>query len=113
MNAEHEKYASSERRKITETFTTPDNYRVKITTRHDKDRKTYTSIISECVIEESGTTGIYFERHAVHADLNQLISFTPAARYDFRKLEHAHNLAAESVEGLVSELIAKHEGARA
>lgn len=113
MNAKHEKYASSERRKITETFTTPDNYRVKITTRHDKDRKGYISIISECLIEESGTSGIYFERHAVHADLNQLISSTPAARYDFRKLEHVHNLAAESVESLVSELIANREGVNA
>jgi hypothetical protein len=109
VNAKHEKYASSERRKITETWTTPENYRVKVYTYHDKVKKSYWSIISECAVSESGTSGIYFERHSMHVDLNRLISSTPAARYDFRKLEHAHNLAAASVESLVSELVASHE----
>lgn len=109
MNAKHEKYASSERRKITETWTTPENYRVKVYTYHDKAKHVYWSIISECIVEESGTSGIYFEKSRLHVDLNQLISSTPAARYDFRKLEHAHNLASYQVESLVSELISNSE----
>lgn len=109
MNAKHEKHASDARRKITETWTMPDNYRVKVYTYHDKAKHVYWSIISECIVEESGTSGIYFERHSMQVDLNQLISSIPAARYNFRKLEHAHNLASYQVESLVYELIFNRE----
>ena len=99
------KYGSSERRRITESYTLANNYRIKITTWHDKARKAYLTSVSECMTEprEGGYT---IERHTVYADFNRLVSSEPAARYSWQNMERVHNIAAESVGDLIRELLA-------
>jgi len=86
---EHKQIISNERRRITDTYTLPNNYRIKISTYHDKAKKIYWSVISECVIRESGA-GVYFERHRMHADLNKLLATAPGLRYNSKDLHAAH-----------------------
>ena len=105
----HEKFGNETTRKITETWTTSDNYRVKVYTYHDKTSKVYRSIISECIIEPTGDSGYYFEKHRLHSDLNRLISQTLATRYNYEKMSAAHELAAAEVSSLVASLLAAHE----
>ena len=105
----HEKFGNETTRKITETWTTSDNYRVKVYTYHDKNKKVYWSIISECIVEPSGDSGYYFERHSFPDDLNRLISQTLATRYNYEKMSAAHELAAAEVGSLVASLLAAHE----
>ena len=108
MNATHEKFGNDITRKITETWTTPDNYRVKVYTYHDRAKKVYWSIISECEVEESGSSGFYMERHRLRTDLNRLISQTLATRYNYEKMAAAHESASSQVSSLVAELLAAH-----
>ena len=105
----HEKFGNETTRKITETWTTSDNYRVKVYTYHDKIKKVYWSIISECIVEPSGDSGYYFEKHSLRDDLNRLISQTLATRYNYEKMSAAHELAAAEVSSLVASLLAAHE----
>ena len=105
----HEKFGNETTRKITETWTTSDNYRVKVYTYHDKNKKVYWSIISECIVEPSGDSGYYFEKHSLRDDLNRLISQKLATRYNYEKMSAAHELAAAEVGSLVASLLAAHE----
>ena len=105
----HEKFGNETTRKITETWTTSDNYRVKVYTYHDKNKKVYWSIISECIVEPSGDSGYYFEKHSLRDDLNRLISQTLATRYNYEKMSAAHELAAAEVGSLVASLLDAHE----
>ena len=105
----HEKFGNETTRKITETWTTSDNYRVKVYTYHDKIKKVYWSIISECIVEPSGDSGYYFEKHSLRDDLNRLISQTLATRYNYEKMSAAHELAAAEVGSLVASLLDAHE----
>ena len=105
----HEKFGNETTRKITETWTTSDNYRVKVYTYHDKIKKVYWSIISECIVEPSGDSGYYFEKHSLRDDLNRLISQKLATRYNYDNLRAAHELAAAEVSSLVASLLAAHE----
>ena len=105
----HEKFGNETTRKITETWTTSDNYRVKVYTYHDKIKKVYWSIISECIVEPSGDSGYYFEKHSLRDDLNRLISQKLATRYNYEKMSAAHELAAAEVGSLVASLLAAHE----
>ena len=104
-----EKFSNETTRKITETWTTSDNYRVKVYTYHDKNKKVYWSIISECIVEPSGDSGYYFEKHSLRDDLNRLISQKLATRYNYDNLRAAHELAAAEVSSLVASLLAAHE----
>jgi len=107
--ATHAKFGNESTRKITETWTTADNYRVKVYTYHDKVKKVYWSIISECEVEESGSSGFYMEKHRLHVDLNRLISQTIATRFNYEKMATAHELAVVQVGDLVAELLASHD----
>jgi hypothetical protein len=89
---EHKQIISNERRRITDTYTLPNNYRIKISTYHDKAKKIYWSVISECVIRESGA-GVYFERHRMHTDLNKLLATASGVRYSSKDLHTAHATA--------------------
>ena len=95
------KYGSNERRRITESYTLANNYRVKVTTWHDKARKAYLTAVSECEIEprEGGYT---IERHTVYADFNRVVMSEPAARYSWLNMERVHNIAADAVADLVA-----------
>ena len=105
----HEKYADATRRKVVETWTLENNYRVKVYTYHDKIKKAYWSIISECRIEASGDSGIYFEKHHMREDLNQLAGKAEGLRYNYEKLSAAHEAAAANVADQVAQLLAAHE----
>ena len=100
-----DKIGSSTRRKITETWTLGD-YRVKVVTYHDKIKKSYWSIISECQIEESGTSGYYMEKHRVYEDLNKLAGRVDVSRYSWPNMERAHNIAADSQKEVIAALLA-------
>ena len=104
METIHNKIGNSVTRKITETWTHGD-YRVKVVTYHDKVKKSYWSIISECRITES-SPGFYFERHALHRDLNRLAGSLVVSRFDYYKMDSAHNIAVYSVKELVEQLLA-------
>ena len=106
MSAIYNKTGNDIRRKIVESWTLGD-YRVKLTTYHDKAGKTYTSIISECEIE-SGTNGFYFEKHRMYEHLNRLAGRVSVSRYSWPNMERAHNIAADSVRELVDQLLAAH-----
>jgi hypothetical protein len=90
---QHNQTISNERRRITDTYTLENNYRIKISTYHDRIKKVYWSTISECIVHDSGTPGIYFERHRMHADLNKLLITAPGIRYNSKDLHAAHNTA--------------------
>lgn len=98
-----DKHGDSTRRRIVETWTLG-TYRVKVTTYHDKSGKAYTSIISECEISES-SPGFYFERHRLHRDVNKLAGRVSVSRYSWPNMERAHNIAADSVSDLISQLL--------
>lgn len=90
----HNQIINGERRRITDTYTLENNYRIKISTYHDKSKKIYWSVISECVVRESGA-GVYFERHRLHVDLNKLLATAPALRYNYKDLHAAHAAALQ------------------
>lgn len=105
MNAKHEKFTNEITRKCVDTWTLDNNYRVKVYTYHDKVKKVYWSIISECTVEASGNSGIYFERHSVHSDLNRLANKVIATRYNPSNMVKAHSDAVEAVRELVEQLL--------
>jgi hypothetical protein len=109
MKAKHEKHVNEITRKCVDTYTLENNYRVKIYTYHDKVKKAYWSTIKECVVEESGTTGIYFEKHSMHTDLNRLAGKVEALRYNPENMKKAHELALYSVLDLVGELLESNQ----
>jgi len=101
----HNQIISNERRRITDTYTLENNYRIKISTYHDKVKKNYWSVISECVVRESGA-GVYFERHRIHADLNKLLATAPGLRYSSKDLHTAHATALDLGEELREQYLA-------
>lgn len=105
MNAKHERFLNHVSRKCVDTWTLDNNYRVKVYTYHDKNKKSYWSIIKECTVEESGTTGIYFERYTVHTSLNQLAGKVEALRFNGDSMVKAHDNAIYSVRELVDQLL--------
>jgi hypothetical protein len=109
---EHKQIISNERRRITDTYTLPNNYRIKISTYHDRAKKIYWSVISECVVRESGA-GVYFERHRMHADLNKLLATAPTLRYSPKDLHNVHAHALDLGEELKEQYLSINAGATA
>jgi len=101
----HEIFKNDARRKITETWTTPENYRVKVYTYHDKIEKAYRSIIATCTVQESGTIGIHFEYSSSQTDVSRLAGKVSATRYNFNRMDEAHASAVESVRDLIAALL--------
>jgi hypothetical protein len=91
----HAQTINADSRRIVDTYTLENNYRVKIYTYHDKTRKAYLSVIKECVVSETGTAGIYFERSRPYVDLNHLLKSERATRYSLKDLTAAHAVALE------------------
>jgi hypothetical protein len=104
MNAIKEAIAVDSSRKAVDYWTREDGYRVKITTRHDKQRKSYTTTISEC--EAQHREGYTMEYHRVFLDLYRTLNNSSAARYNFNKLQEIHaeivKAMIQDVEGLLS-----------
>ena len=105
MNAKHERFLNHVSRKCVDTWTLDNNYRVKVYTYHDKDKKAYWSIIKECMVEASGTSGIYFEKSTVHVSLNQLAGKVEALRFNGDSMVKAHDSAIDSVRDLIDQLL--------
>ena len=105
MNAIHDRFVNEITRKCVDTYTLDNNYRVKVYTYHDKVKKVYWSTISECTVEASGTSGIYFEKHTMYTDLRQLAGKVEALRYNPENMKKAHEAALYSVRELVDQLL--------
>jgi len=101
---QHDKIAVDSRRKVTESWTREDNYRVKVITWHDKTRKAFISNISECQVQPRD--GYSMEFHAVFSDLNKVIQAERIARYNFAKLQEFHLQAVAQVQAEVDSLLA-------
>lgn len=106
MNAIKEALAIDSSRKAVDYWTRDDGYRVKITTQHDKQRKSYTTTISDCHAQQR--EGYTMEYHVVLKNLYRTLNKEAAARYNFNKLQEIH---AEIVKAMISDvetLIANH-----
>ena len=99
MNAIKEAIAIDSSRKAVDYWTRDDGYRVKITTRHDKQRKSYTTTISEC--EAQHREGYTMEYHRIFLDLYGVLNNATAPRYNFAKLQEIH---AEIVKAMISDV---------
>jgi hypothetical protein len=108
MEVIHNHISNDAQRKINYTYTLG-AYRVKVYTSHDRVKKAYWSVISECIVEPSGTTGIYFEKHRLHIDLNKLINTAIATRYNYQHLISHHSKALDSVRELIDQLLEKEK----
>jgi hypothetical protein len=93
-------------RKITESYTIGD-YRVKVTTWHDKSRKAYLTSIGECQIEKR--EGYTMERHAIFASYYKTIKAERVSRYSFKSLEAFHDSTAQEAADIVDRLIKSHQ----
>lgn len=91
---EHNQIVSSVGRRITDTYTLPNNYRIKITTYHDKTRKAYLSYIAEVMVSPSGSANIVFER-STRDNLHKGLSIVNGLRYSAKDLHAAHAAALE------------------
>lgn len=101
----HEKLGHEINRRIVESWTREeDNYRVKVTTWHDKTRKAFLSNISECQIQPG--EGYIMEFFSPFSDLNKLIQAERVNRYNFAKLQEFHLLAVAEVLSEVNQLLA-------
>jgi hypothetical protein len=105
MNIKHERFLDHTSRKCVDSWTLDNNYRVKVRTYHDKVKKAYWSVISECIVEASGTSGFYFEKHTMHTDLNQLAGKVEALRFNGDSMVKAHDSAIYSVRELIDQLL--------
>ena len=101
---QHEKIAVDSRRKVSESWTRGDNYRVRVSTWHDKTRKTFISNISECQIQPR--EGYSMEFFSPFVDLNRLIQAERVSRYNFAKLQEFHLQAVAQVQAEVDTLLA-------
>lgn len=91
----HEKYGHEINRRIVESWTREDNYRVKVRSWHDKNRKAFISNLSECQIEAN--EGYVMEKSVMYSDLNQLIQIQPVSRYNYEKMAEFHAQAVAQV----------------
>jgi hypothetical protein len=102
---QHEKIAVDSSRKVSESWTREeDNYRVKVSTWHDKNRKAFISNISECQIQPR--EGYTMEFFSPFVDLNRMIQAERVTRYNFAKLQEFHLQAVAQVQAEVNSLLA-------
>ena len=102
---QHEKIAVDSSRKVSESWTREeDNYRVKVSTWHDKNRKAFISNISECTIEKND--GYTMEKSIMYQSLNKLVQIQAVNRYNYEKMADFHTQAVAQVMDQVNALIA-------
>ena len=92
---DHQKHGHEINRRIVESWTREDNYRVKVSTWHDKNRKAFISNLSDCRIEVS--ENYTMEISVMFSDLNQKIQIQPVNRYNYEKMADFHNKAVTAV----------------
>ena len=105
---EHNQIVRSEARRIVDTYTLPNNYRIKITTYHDKGRKVYWSYIAESIVSPSGTSGIVFERSTSN-HLHRLLSSVIGLRFSAKDLHAAHATALQLGAAIKDEYLTLNE----
>lgn len=93
-------------RKITDTYTI-ENYRVKVSTWHDKNRKAYLTSVSECRIDKRD--GYTMEFHGIFADYYKTIKAEKVSRYNFTNLQKFHAAAADEIAVIVNQLLANYK----
>jgi len=102
---QHEKFGHEINRRIVESWTREeDNYRVKVSTWHDKTRKAFISNISECTIEKND--GYTMEKSIMYQSLNKLVQIQAVSRYKYEKMADFHTQAVAQVMDQVNALIA-------
>lgn len=99
----HEKFGHEINRRIVESWTREDNYRVKVRSWHDKNRKAFISNLSECQIEAN--EGYVMEKSVMYSDLNQLIQIQPVSRYNYEKMSEFHAQAVAQVLDQINSLL--------
>ena len=92
---DHQKHGHEINRRIVESWTREDNYRVKVTTWHDKNRKAFISNLSECQIEKN--EGYTMEKSVMYQSLNRLIQMEGVSRYNYEKMADFHAKAVSAV----------------
>jgi hypothetical protein len=100
---QHEKFGREVNRTIVESWTREDNYRVKVRTWHDKNRKAYISNVSECTIERN--EGYTMEKSTMYVSLNQLIQMEAVGRYNYEKMSEFHTQAVAKTMDLINSLL--------
>jgi hypothetical protein len=100
---DHQKHGHEINRRIVESWTREDNYRVKVTTWHDKNRKAFISNISECQIEKN--EGYTMEKSVMYQSLNRLIQMEAVSRYNYEKMADFHAKAVTAVLDQINSLL--------
>ena len=100
---DHQKHGHEINRRIVESWTREDNYRVKVRSWHDKNRKAFISNLSECQIEVN--EGYVMEKSVMYSDLNQLIQIQPVSRYNYEKMSEFHAQAVAQVLDQINSLL--------
>lgn len=100
---DHQKFGHEVNRRIVESWTREDNYRVKVSTWHDKNRKAFISNISECQIEKN--EGYVMEKSVMYQSLNRLIEMQGVSRYNYEKMADFHIKAVSAVLDLINSLL--------
>lgn len=106
---DHQKHGHEINRRIVESWTREDNYRVKVTTWHDKNRKAYISHISDCTIEKNA--GYVMERSTMYESLFKRIQMEAVSRYNYEKMADFHAKAVTAVLDQIVLLISAPSGA--
>lgn len=102
---QHEKHGHEINRRMVESWSREeDNYRVKVTTWHDKNRKAFISNLSECTIERN--EGYTMERSVMYQSLNKLVQIQAVSRYNYEKMSEFHAVAVAQVMDQVNALMA-------
>lgn len=100
---DHQKFGHEINRRIVESWTREDNYRVKVTTWHDKNRKAFISNLSECQIEKNA--GYVMEKSVMYQSLNRLIEMQGVSRYNYEKMSDFHANAVSAVLDQINSLL--------
>jgi hypothetical protein len=92
-------------RRITDSYTV-DNYRVKVSTWHDKSRKAYLTSVSECQIDKRD--GYTMERTTVFVSYYKIVKAEKVSRYSFKSLADFHASTEQEAADIVERLIESH-----
>jgi hypothetical protein len=94
---------NTESRKIVNTYTLENGYRVKVATYHYANSKAIRSTISECIAREEATYSM--ETHRMFADFNEILITERVPRYSLKLLQDQHAKALEIAAPIVEQLL--------
>lgn len=94
---------NTESRKIVNTYTLENGYRVKVATYHYANSKVIRSTISECIARQEATYSM--ETHRMFADFNEILITERVPRYSLKLLQDQHAKALEIAAPIVEQLL--------